>query len=744
VGKGHELKMGGVAAPRLRIVGAAAIMAIPPKPLRTMNKRAHPKMVIKRDGSTVPFDERKIRQAVFRAALEVLQNQAKAGAISRKLTEIVIRKLAEEHRRKPPAVEAIQDVVEAALMNEGYGRIARGYILYREKRSDLRAAKTALGIKDDLKLPINTMEVLRKRYLLRDDHRNIIETPSELFRRVASHVAQAEKSFRSSFSVEEVEDRFYRMMRSLDFMPNSPTLMNAGAPLGQLSACFVIPVEDSVDGIFTALKDMARIHQTGGGTGFSFSRLRPKGDLVSTTKGKASGPVSFMSVFDSGTDVMVQGGKRRGANMGILRCDHPDVLEFIEAKIERGRFSNFNLSVGITDRFMRAVARNGEFDLINPRTGGSARKVNARSVFDLIVNAAWLSGDPGLVFLDEINRRNPTPAVGRIEATNPCGELPLLPYESCNLASINLANMIKSGAPDWAKLADTIEWGIRFLDDVIEVNKFPLPQIEKMTFANRKIGLGLMGFADMLIRMGIPYGADEAVRFARRLMGFTREKSLKASAALARSRGVFPNHPGSIYARKHLKLRNATVNTIAPTGTISIIAGCSSGIEPLFAVSFVRNVLSGTRLFEVNPIFEETAKSRGLYSRELIAEVARTGSIQTIKGIPKDVKRLFVTAFDVPPEQHLRVQAAFQSFTDNSVSKTINLPAGAAVEDVRRIYGLAYELRCKGITVYRYGSRPEQVLSVGSWEEERTAPPGEPMIVESEYSGGCASGLCPF
>lgn len=709
-----------------------------------MGRAVMPKKVIKRDGSSVPFDGRKIEQALFRAAREVLQDEPKAGAIARRLTGIVTRKLVETHGGKPVRVEAIQDVVETVLMVGGYGRIAKSYILYREKRSDLRAAKAALGIKDDLKLPINTMEVLRKRYLLRDDEQRIIETPSELFRRVASHVARAEKSFRSSAQAEEVEEKFYHMMRSLEFMPNSPTLMNAGAALGQLSACFVIPVEDSVDGIFGALKDMARIHQTGGGTGFSFSRLRPKGDLVSTTKGAASGPVSFMSVFDRGTDVMVQGGKRRGANMGILRCDHPDVLEFIEAKIERGRFSNFNLSVGITDRFMKAVAENKGFDLVNPRNGEKVKRVSARMVFDLIVNAAWLSGDPGLVFLDEINRKNPTPRVGRIEATNPCGELPLLPYESCNLASINLARMVKGNVLDWEKLAETVRWGIRFLDDVIEVNKFPLRQVRDITFANRKVGLGVMGFADMLIRLGIPYDSDEAVRFAAKLMRFVRRESIEASAALARQRGVFPNFRGSLYARKGLRLRNATVNTIAPTGTISIIAGCSSGIEPLFAVSFVRNVLSGTRLFEVNPVFEEIAKTRGFYTKEMAAEIAQTGSIQAIKGIPRDVKRVFITAFDVTPEQHLRVQAAFQSFTDNSVSKTINLPAEATVEDVRRIYRLAYELKCKGITVYRYGSKKEQVLSVGSWEKEPPSISSELMTVESEYSGGCASGFCPF
>jgi ribonucleoside-diphosphate reductase alpha chain len=534
------------------------------------------------------------------------------------------------------------------------------------------------------------------------------------------------------------------MMRDLEFMPNSPTLMNAGASLGQLSACFVLPVEDSIDGIFDALKDMAKIHQTGGGTGFNFSHLRPKKDMVVSTKGEASGPISFMSIFDRATEVIVQGGRRRGANMGILRVDHPDIVEFIEAKIEKDRFSNFNLSVGVTGRFMRAVAENREFDLMNPRTREKVKRVKAKTIFDLIVNAAWMTGDPGLIFLEEINRRNPTPQLGPLEATNPCGELPLLPYESCNLGSINLARMFKGNSLDWAKLKEQVQWGVRFLDDVIEVNKFPLPQIAEITFANRKIGLGVMGFADLLIRLGIPYGSRDAVRFAGKLMSFIHRESVKASLALAAERGVFPNYEKSIYARKNMRMRNATVNTIAPTGTISIIAGCSSGIEPLFAVSFIRNVLSGTHLFEVNPIFEEMAKARGLYTKELIAQIAQSGSLLKIRSIPADMKRVFVTAFDVTPQQHLETQAAFQKNTDNSVSKTINLPREATVEDVRKIYLSAYKLKCKGITIYRYASKGEQVLSFGYGEHERPAAQSDLMTVEAEYAGGCSSGACPF
>jgi ribonucleoside-diphosphate reductase alpha chain len=709
-----------------------------------MAKKTWLRQIKKRDGSIVPFDRRKIERAIERAAFEVLQDEPRSKRIGSAATDGVVQKVQSAFKNRIPTVEAIQDIVESTLMEEGYSHIAKAYILYRERRREVRLVKSALGLKDDLKLPINTMEVLRRRYLLKDDDRNIIETPSELFRRVASHVARGEKNFKSSVTPEEAEERFYRMMRSLEFMPNSPTLMNSGTSLGQLSACFVIPVEDSIGGIFTALRDMARIHQTGGGTGFSFSWLRPKGDLVASTKGEASGPVSFMEIFDKATGVIVQGGRRRGANMGILRCDHPDILDFIEAKMEKDRLSNFNISVGVTDKFMEAVIRDRLYDLVNPRTGKRTGSAKARSVFDLIASAAWHTGDPGLIFLDEINRRNPTPEVGEIESTNPCGELPLLPYESCNLASINLGKMVKGNRVDREKLEEQIAWGIRFLDDVIEVNQFPLPQIREITFANRKIGLGVMGFADMLISLGIPYNSAEAVDHAERLMRFIRRESLKASQSLATERGVFPNYKKSIYAKRGLRLRNATVNTVAPTGTISMITGCSSGIEPLFAISFVRNVLSGTRLFEVNPYFEETARTRGFYSQELIAEIARSGSLRKIKGVPGDVKQTFVTAFDVTPQEHVQIQAAFQRSTDNSVSKTINLPADATVDDVRKIFLLAYQLKCKGITIYRYGSKKDQVLSFGYKKTEAQTAVSGPVSVDSEYSGGCATGVCPF
>ena len=584
------------------------------------------------------------------------------------------------------------------------------------------------------------MEVLERRYLLRDENRNVIETPSQLFARVARSVAKAENNFKSPFNPEQVEEKFYHMMANLEFMPNSPTLMNAGTSLGQLSACFVIPVADSIEGIFDALANMALIHQTGGGTGFSFSKLRPKSDIVESTKGLASGPVSFMSIFDQATGVIVQGGRRRGANMGILRCDHPDIIDFIEAKNTAGRFSNFNLSVAVTDKFMTAVKHNRHFQLVNPRTGKTTSKVQASDLFEAIVNSAWRTGDPGLVFIDQVNRKNPTPQIGAIEATNPCGELPLLQYESCNLASINLAKMVQNGSVDWDLLAETVQWAIRFLDDVIEINKYPLEKIRLITMANRKIGLGVMGFADMLIKLQIPYNCEMAATFAAKLMRFIHKQSLSASSDLADQRGIFPNFERSIYANTSGPLRNATVNTIAPTGTISIIAGCSSGIEPLFAISFVRNVMSGTKLFEINPLFEEVAKQGGFYNQHILDDIARAGSLGDIKDIPDHIKNIFVTAFDVTPSQHLNIQAAFQKHTDNAVSKTINLPPDATVEDVRNIYLTAHKLKCKGITVYRYGSKDQQVLSFGKAEKM----PDQVVEAGAEFSGGCFTGFCVF
>lgn len=573
-----------------------------------------------------------------------------------------------------------------------------------------------------LKLSENARRVLEARYLRRDAERRIIETPEQLFERVAQAVAYAELLLGNARQAAYWQEEFYQLLTSLDFLPNSPTLMNAGTPLGQLSACFVLPVEDTMEGIFEAVKQMALVQRTGGGTGFSFSRLRPKGDVVASTGGEASGPVSFMKIFDCATEYIKQGGKRRGANMGILRVDHPDILEFVTAKVDEKTLQNFNTSVGVTDAFLEAVRQDSRYDLIHPRTGKAVGKLRAKQVFLTIVEAAWQIGDPGLLFLDTINRANPTPHLGPIEATNPCGEVPLLPYESCNLGSINLAHMVRwhngRSAVDWEKLRAVAQRAVRFLDDVIEVNKYPIPEIDRMTRSNRKIGLGVMGFAEMLIRLGISYDADAAVQLAEQLMRTIAEEALKTSQALAEERGVFPNWKGSVFEAQNMKVRNATRTAIAPTGTLSIIAGTSASIEPLFALAYRRtHVLGGQTLYEVNPIFLAYAQRYGFSVEQLIAEVFEKGRLKEVAGVSEETQRLFVTALEIPPERHLQIQAAFQRSIDNSVSKTINLPQEAQPQEVAQAYWRAWELGLKGITLYRYGSKSAQVLELGIDEE---------------------------
>lgn len=644
--------------------------------------------------------------------------------------------------------------------------------------------------KDALKLSENAIQVLEKRYLRKDETGKPLEKPADMFWRVAKNIAlmdvlydpevhkanvsksgakkgtaTAQKATAPLFDITELDwstlhmafdrlaskgltrvswddakavveknrehlraaaVRFYTLMAQGKFMPNSPCLINAGRELQQLSACFVLPVEDSMGSIFDSLKHAALIHQSGGGTGFSFSRLRPKNDVVRSTGGVASGPVSFMKVFNSATEAVKQGGVRRGANMGILRVDHPDILEFITCKTDTKELTNFNISVGVTEKFMAAVEKGEDYEILNPRTKRAIGKLNARLVFEKIVNQAWKNGEPGIIFLDRLNKDNPTPEIGEIESTNPCGEQPLLPYEACCLGSINLGEFTHSiwgngttnANPreriDWDSLADVVHSGVHFLDNLIDANRYPLPQIDDMAHGNRKIGLGIMGWADMLLDLGLPYNSNEALKLAEEVMGFIERESVKASAELAGVRGTFPNYPKSIWAEKNQPVRNATATTIAPTGTISIICSASSGIEPLFSIAFTRHVLDKKALVEVNPRFEQVARELGIYSDELMEKIVAHGALEGIDDLPPQVRAAFVTAHEIEPEWHIKMQAAFQKYTHNAVSKTVNFPNEATVEQVEEVFILANQLGCKGVTVYRDGSRDEQVLTVGA------------------------------
>lgn len=571
----------------------------------------------------------------------------------------------------------------------------------------------------ELSLTPEALKILEKRYLKRDTQGKVIESPEEMFWRVARNVAEADRLYSSSSSLEEVSEAFFKLMASLDFLPNSPCLMNAGRELQQLAACFVLPIEDSLDSIFETVKHTALIHQSGGGTGFSFSRLRPKDDPVASTGGVASGPVSFMRVFNMATEVIKQGGTRRGANMGVLRVDHPDILEFIAIKRNSGEMENFNLSVGITRAFMEAVEKDEDYPLINPRTKKEVRRLKARQVLDEIVRSAWECGDPGVLFLDRINEANPTPALGEIESTNPCGEVPLLPYEACVLGSINLLHMIKEKNEkveiDFEKLKKTIHEAIHFLDNVVDMNQYPLSQIRQMALGNRKVGLGVMGLAHLFIRMGIVYSSQKALEVAKGLMSFIQYEAREASAQLAEKRGPFPNFKGSIYDRPGgLKLRNATLTTIAPTGTLSLIANCSSGIEPLFSIYYTRRVLEEMEIKIIDPIFIEIGKKMGFLNDDLMRDLSEGKSLSDIPSIPEEVRKLFVTSFEIPPYWHIKMQAAFQEYTDNAVSKTINFPKTATKEEVREAFLMAYRERCKGLTIYRSGSKEKQVLVCGT------------------------------
>ncbi len=564
----------------------------------------------------------------------------------------------------------------------------------------------------------NALKVLEKRYLKKNKKGETIETPAELFRRVARFIASADTLYDPTADLEKTEDTFFRLLANLEFLPNSPTLMNADLELGQLSACFVLPIDDSMHSIFEAVKNTALIHKSGGGTGFSFSRIRPKNDIVKSTHGIASGPISFMQVFDAATETVKQGGTRRGANMAILRVDHPDIIDFIHSKEENDKLNNFNISVAVTETFWNALKDDQEYALFNPHSNAKVNSLKAKTVFDEIISHAWKNGDPGIIFIDRINENNPTPQLGEIESTNPCGEQPLLPFESCNLGSINLAKMVKqkgnSFEIDFQKLLKTVRTSVHFLDNVIDMNKFPLPEIEKHSKLTRKIGLGIMGFADLLIKLGIPYNSLKAIETARQIMHFINDEAKKKSQEIALKRGEFPAFSKSIYAKNNEpKIRNATRTTIAPTGTISIIADCSSGIEPLFALSFTRNVLDNDQLPEIHHLFCEQIKKEGLYTEELIRKVGAKGSLEEIDNLPKEIKEIFVTSHEISPEWHIRMQAAFQEYTDNAVSKTVNFPNKATEEDVVNVYSLAHDLGCKGVTIYRDGSRDQQVLNKG-------------------------------
>jgi ribonucleoside-diphosphate reductase alpha chain len=656
----------------------------------------------KRDGTIELFDTEKIKKVLERIIPET--KKIKIKKIINDILETVEKYYCDTLL---PSTQDVEDLLLDSLKKEKIP--AKKYL--DEKSKQKYGFKIVHGVRDDIGLTENAIKILAQRYLLKNEQGRITETPSRMFRRVAKAVAMAERNYKKD--IRKTEETFYKIMSNLEFLPNSPTLMNAGTEIGQLSACFVLPIEDSLNSIFDAVKLMSKIQKSGGGTGFSFSRIRPQKDLITTTKGTASGPLSFIELFDKITDVIKQGGKRRGANMGIMRADHPDIVSFIKSKKQEGRLQNFNISVGITDEFMKAAIRNIEYWLVNPRTSKKIKKVSAKILLEMISQAAWETGDPGIVFLDEINRHNTIPKAGIIESTNPCGEQPLLPYESCNLGSINLVKMIEKGRLNWDKLKKTVRTAVHFLDNVIEVNQYPCPEIEEATKLNRKIGLGIMGFADLISLLGIPYNSEKTAAFAEKLMKFITENAREKSEELGRERGSFTNFDKSVFIKKFKHMRNATVTTIAPTGSISMIADCSSGIEPLFAISYIREVLDGTRMIEISKTFEEVARKKGFYTKKLMLQIAKEGNVSKNKKIPFDVRKAFITSLEIKPEWHVKIQAAFQKNVDNAVSKTVNVPNNAKPSDIEKIYLLAYKLKCKGITVYRYGSKAKQVLYIG-------------------------------
>jgi ribonucleoside-diphosphate reductase alpha chain len=670
----------------------------------------------KRDGRLVGFAEQKISGAILKAMTAVGKPAlAKRKAEAERLTKIVVNILRQAVNGQIPTVEQVQDIVEQVLMAGGHFDVARAYILYREKHKNVRKAKEFLGVKDDLDLSVNQLKVLESRFLRHDDYGRVLETPGELFRRVVRNIAMQEKKKQRKLW----QKRFYQAISQMEFMPAGCYLRGAGTKSQMLANCFVLPVEDDMAAIFEAVKWLALVQQKGGGTGFNFSKLRPKGDYVKGSGGFATGPVSFMKVFDAATEQVMQGGFRQGANMGILNVDHPDILEFINSKAEDGEISNFNISVGASDKFMKAVKKNTLFELINPRTHHAVQTIKARELFTQIVGLAWRTGDPGMVFLDRINRDNPLlKTLGRIEATNVCGEQPLHSFDVCNLGSINLSRFVGPAKTiNWERLREVVKLGVRFLDDGVDASRYPLPQIAKMAKANRRIGLGVMGWADLLYQLGIAYNSETGVNLAEKVMGFINQTAVTESKNLAKEKGVFKTWKGSTFEKKGIRRRNLGVTTIAPTGTISMVAGCSSGIEPVFGLVYVKDVVDESGLSYVNRYFQAALETTGLSEeqKELVyREVARTGSCQTIKILPKELRQVFVVAHDISPEWHVRMQAAWQKHTENAVSKTVNFPKTATIEAVEKAYLLAWELGCKGITIYRSGSKETQVLRKGS------------------------------
>ena len=657
----------------------------------------------KRDGRVVAFDEAKITAAIKAVVPEKHEPE--------RLTKIVLTILKKAINGDIPTVEQIQDLVEQVLMAAGHYEAAKNYILYREQHKTTRTAKAIIGVEDDLGLSLNQLKVIENRYLRHDETGKTIETPRDLFERVAKFVAKNETKTKQA----KWEREFYEVISRMEFMPAGCYLRSAGTNKPSLANCFVLPVEDDMGQIFDAVKWLALVQQRGGGTGFNFSKLRPKGDYVKKSGGFSTGPVSFMKVFDAATAQVMQGGYRMGANMGILNVDHPDILEFITCKTDQGEITNFNISVGATDQFMSAVKKNQRFSLKNPRSGEVVQTLPAKQLFDQMVGLAWRTGDPGMIFLDQINKYNPVlKTLGPLLATNPCGEQPLHPFDVCNLGSINLARFVSGGRVDWNRLEYVTKTAVRFLDNGIDVSGYPIPQIETMAKANRRIGLGIMGWADMLYQLGVAYNGDEGVRLAEKVMKAVNEAAVAESVLLAREKGIFKNWKGSSYEKKGIRRRNLAITTIAPTGTIAMVAGCSSGIEPEFALSFVKNVVDEAGLTYVNEHFKKAVESSKLsdeQKKQALEEVAKSGSCQQIEYLPDSIRKTFVSAFDITPEWHVRMQAAFQKHTENAVSKTINFPQNATIEDVEKAYLLAWKLGCKGITIYRSGSKDAQILS---------------------------------